>query len=60
MFESLIFILLLVGLIYNVIWLLWDCRGLYGCFFNLVLWSILVGSCLMFVVAVSDLIGGTL
>mgnify|MGYP003584603406 FL=1 len=60
MFESLIFILLLVGLIYNVIRLLWDCRGLYGCFFNSFLWSILVGSCLMFVVAVSDLIGGIL
>ena len=60
MFESLIFILLLVCLIYNVIWLLWDCRGLYGCFFNSVLWFILVGSCLMLVVAVSDLIGGVL
>ena len=57
MFESLIFILLLVGLIYNVIRLLWDCRGLYGCFFNLILWFILVGSCLMFVVAVLDLMG---
>ena len=60
MFESILFILLLVGLIYNAIWLLWDCRGLYGCFFNLVLWFILVGSYLMFVVAVSDLIGGIL
>ena len=58
MFESLIFILLLIGLIYNVIWLLWDCRWLYGCFFNSVLWFILVGSCLMFVVTVLDLIGG--
>lgn len=60
MFESLIFILILTCLIYNVIWLLLDCRGLYGCFFNLVLWFILVGSCLMFVVAVLDLIGGIL
>ena len=60
MFESLIFILLLVCLIYNVRWLLWDCRGLYGCFFNSVLWFILVGSYLMFVVTVSDLLGGTL
>ena len=60
MFESLIFILLLIGLIYNVIRLLWDCRGLYGCFSNSVLWFILVGSCLMFVVAVLDLIGGIL
>ena len=60
MFTSLIFILLFALLIYNIVYLLWDCRGLYGWFFNSVLWFILLGSCSMFVVAVSDLIGGTL